>query len=208
MSLSKILENRYVLYIVLFIAVSNILGYLAIQDYQSLTIFIALTILTSYFSKNMIVIMGVALVGTNIMFANRQIREPLKNKGGSKKKKKQGFTQNNIPSSKPERRGARPATEDEEDEVDGGGRVDYASTMEQAYDNLNKLLGDGGMKNLTNDTQSLMNQQKELMSQLNNFAPLMNQASDMLEKLGGMDNLQGLMGKLGGLKGLSGGKKK
>jgi len=143
------------------------------------------------------------------MFANRQIREGLTN--GSKKKKKkvtENYIQKNIPSSKPARRGARPATEDEEDEVDGGGRVDYASTMEQAYDNLNKLLGDGGMKNLTNDTQSLMDQQKDLMSQLNNFAPLMNQASEMLDKLGGMDNLQGLMGKLGGLKGLAGGKKK
>ena len=78
MSFAKILENRYVLYIVLFIAVSNILGYLAIQDFQSLTIFIALAMLTTYFSKNMIVVLSVALICTNVMFANRQIRESFK----------------------------------------------------------------------------------------------------------------------------------
>ena len=86
-------------------------------------------------------------------------------------------------------------------------RVDYAATMEIAYDNLNKMLGEGGMQNLTKDTKGLMDQQKELMKQLKDFAPLMEQAGSMLDKLGGMDNLKGLMGKVGGI-GLPNGKKK
>ena len=86
-------------------------------------------------------------------------------------------------------------------------RVDYAATMEIAYDNLNKMLGEGGMKNLTKDTKGLMDQQKDLMKQLKDFAPLMEQAGNMLDKLGGMDNLKGLMGKVGGI-GLANGKKK
>ena len=86
-------------------------------------------------------------------------------------------------------------------------RIDYAATMEQAYDNLNKMLGEGGMKNLTKDTKGLMDQQKELMQQLKDFAPLMEQAGNMLDKLGGMDNLKGLMGKMGGIS-LPNGKKK
>jgi hypothetical protein len=192
--MKNLLQNKYVLYLVLFIAVTNVLGYLAIEDFNSLTIFIALGILTSYFSKNMIVILSVALIGTNIVFANNKILEGMK----GKKKKKEKFAQRNVPSSKPAK----------VDEDDGVSRIDHAATMENAYDNLNKMLGEGGMKNLTKDTQGLMNQQKELMDQLKNFAPLMDQAGDMLDKLGGMDNLQGLMGKLGGLKGLAGGKKK
>ena len=93
------------------------------------------------------------------------------------------------------------------DETDVG-RIDHAATMEQAYDNLNKMLGKGGIGNLTKDTQGLMNQQKDLMSQLKDFQPMMEQAGNMLDKLGGMDNLNGIMGKLGGISGLAGGKKK
>ena len=220
--MKNLLQNKYVLYFVLFIAVTNVLGYLAIEDFDSVACFVAIGALTSYFSKNMIVILGVAIVGTNIVFANNRIIEGMSHGKKDKKKKKkkkegmdhkeendddeedeeeEGFGQRNVPSSKPAKAGA------DEDEDDGVSRIDHAATMEQAYDNLNKMLGKGGMKNLTKDTKGLMNQQKELMEQLKGFAPLMEQAGDMLDKLGGMDNLQGLMGKLGGLNGLTGSKK-
>jgi len=224
--MEKLLQNKYVLYLVLFIAISNILGYLAIEDFKSLMVFIAVCALASHFSKNMIIILGSAILGTNILYASSRMREgfdtkEIKKKADAKlkrlekelgvkksddkkkkdKKKKDGF-KGGFSSSQP----ARAATEEEEDEVDST-RIDYAATMEQAYDNLNKMLGDGGMKNLTKDTKGLMDQQKELMGQLKDFAPLMEQAGSMLDKLGGMDNLKGLMGKMGGIK-LPNGKKK
>jgi len=170
--MENLLQNKYVLYLVLFIAVTNVLGYLAIEDFNSLMVFI----------------------------------EGLKNKDKDKKKKDvKEQMKSRFASSRPAK-AARAATEEEEDEVDST-RIDYAATMEQAYDNLNKMLGDGGMKNLTKDTKGLMDQQKELMGQLKDFAPLMEQAGSMLDKLGGMDNLKGLMGKMGGIK-LPNGKKK
>jgi hypothetical protein len=209
--MEKLLQNKYVLYLVLFIAISNILGYLAIEDFKSLMVFIAVCALASHFSKNMIIILGSAILGTNILYASSRMREGMKNSEeeddkktkdpkNKKKKKIEKFS-----SSRPAK-AARAATEEEEDEVDST-RIDYAATMEQAYDNLNKMLGDGGMKNLTKDTKGLMDQQKELMNQLKDFAPLMEQAGSMLDKLGGMDNLKGLMGKMGGIK-LPNGKKK
>jgi len=216
--MEKLLQNKYVLYLVLFVAVTNVLGYLAIEDFNSLMVFIAICALASYFSKNMIIILGSAILGTNILYANSRIREGLANGGEDTKekkdkkdkkekkdKKKQDGFKGGFSSSRPAK-AARAATEEEEDEVDST-RIDYAATMEQAYDNLNKMLGDGGMKNLTKDTKGLMDQQKELMGQLKDFAPLMEQAGSMLDKLGGMDNLKGLMGKMGGIK-LPNGKKK
>ena len=204
--MENLLQNKYVLYIVLFFAVTTILGYLSIGDYDSIVIFVAIVLLASYFSKNMIIILGLALLGTNIIYANNGIREGLKNK--KKKNKRSGFAnaQQAIPSSEP----AVATEEEEEDGEDGDNtkRIDHAATMEQAYDNLNNMIGKGGMKNLTKDTQHLMNQQENLMKQLKDFAPLMNQASNMLEKLGGMDNLQGLMGKLTDMSKIVGGKKK
>ena len=200
----KLLQNKYVLYLVLFIAITNVLGFLAIEDFNSLMVFIAMSALASYFSKNMIIVLGSAILGTNILYANSRMREGMKEGATVKKekKKKKGFN-NQFSSSRPAKAAKAP---EEDDEVDTS-RIDYAATMEQAYDNLNKMLGDGGMKNLTKDTKGLMNQQKELMGQLKDFAPLMEQAGSMLDKLGGMDNLKGLMGKMGGIK-LPNGKKK
>ena len=204
--MENLLQNKYVLYLVLFIAITNVLGYLAIEDFNSLMVFIAICALASYFSKNMIVILGSAILGTNILYANSRMREGLKNKDKKEKDKKDKKKQDGFKGGFSSSRPAKAATEEEEDEVDST-RIDYAATMEQAYDNLNKMLGDGGMKNLTKDTKGLMDQQKELMGQLKDFAPLMEQAGSMLDKLGGMDNLKGLMGKMGGIK-LPNGKKK
>ena len=212
--MEKLLQNKYVLYLVLFIAVTNILGYLAIEDFRSLMVFIAVAALASHFSKNMIVVLGSALIGTNVLYASSRMREGMANKEEKNKKEKakiikQKMQEKNTESmavseGKPDNAELEEVEEDVEVKTP---RVDYAATMEIAYDNLNKMLGEGGMKNLTKDTKGLMEQQKDLMKQLKDFAPLMEQAGNMLDKLGGMDNLKGLMGKVGGI-GLANGKKK
>ena len=216
--MENLLQNKYVLYLVLFIAITNILGYLAIEDFRSLMVFIAVAALASHFSKNMIVVLGSALIGTNVLYASSRMREGMKNNDEEGKDKKE--TEKEAASNSEIKKAVSQAketlqmkavtTEEDEEEDDSGvktDRIDYGATMELAYDNLNKMLGEGGMKNLTKDTQGLMDQQKQLMQQLKDFAPLMEQAGSMLDKLGGMDNLKGLMGKMGGIS-LPNGKKK
>ena len=213
--MEKLLQNKYVLYLVLFIAVTNILGYLAIEDFRSLMVFIAVAALASHFSKNMIIVLGSALIGTNVLYASSRMREGFKEGATSEETakvveaavKKQNTKKKDtmaVREGKPDNAELEEVEEDVEVKTP---RVDYAATMEIAYDNLNKMLGEGGMKNLTKDTKGLMEQQKDLMKQLKDFAPLMEQAGNMLDKLGGMDNLKGLMGKVGGI-GLPNGKKK
>ena len=77
-TVNKVLTNKYVLYAVLFLAITNVLGYLMVKDFESLALFISLGLITSYFSKNMIIIMGVAMFGTNVVFASNKIREGFK----------------------------------------------------------------------------------------------------------------------------------
>jgi hypothetical protein len=69
--------------------------------------------------------------------------------------------------------------------------IDYAATVETAYDDLNNILGGEGIKNLTNDTQNLVSQQKQLSEAMQgmeplikNFGPLMNQATKMMKTMG------------------------
>lgn len=63
----NILHNKYILYFIFFIALGDllILGYN--NDYYSVSIFILIGFLTSFFSKNMIVIMIMAIAFTNII---------------------------------------------------------------------------------------------------------------------------------------------
>ena len=62
--------------------------------------------------------------------------------------------------------------------------IDYASTLEDAYKNLEKMLGNGGLQNLTADTKKLMEQQTQLFNSMENITPMLAQAQQMMK---GMD---------------------
>ncbi len=89
--------------------------------------------------------------------------------------KKSGF-KNNVPSSSPSK-----VDGDSDDAV--GERIDYAATMEQAYDNLQNMLGKDGMKSITDETKKLVSQQKNLIGTLNSMTPILNNAKETLANL-------------------------
>lgn len=55
------LTNKYVLYLVLIVSIGNILGYIEANDFDALALFMASGFVMSYFSKNMIIILGIAM---------------------------------------------------------------------------------------------------------------------------------------------------
>ena len=80
-----------------------------------------------------------------------------------------------------------------------GYNIDYASTVEDAYDELNKILGSDGIKRLTTDTQNLMKQQLQLAESMKSMqpliagmAPIMEQAKGLLGNIGDTSNLGNL----------------
>ena len=215
MKLKSLLKSKLVLYTTFAAALLHVLGYMAVDDDKALLFFISVGMLTTFFSKNMIVVLAVAIVATNILFAGNAVREGLTNakadeeedekkaKANKMQEKSETFTQINIPSSKP-----ADATESEEDEAIGK-RIDYASTLEQAYDNLQQMLGPDGIKGLSKETQSLVHQQKSLIQNLNDMAPVLKTAKETLDTMSGsmpdFGNIQSLMKSFGG--GLLGKKK-
>ena len=62
------LKNKYVLYILLVVALVNVLGYLAMEDYKSLGLFISVGLLSTYFSKNMAVTLLVSILVHSVIF--------------------------------------------------------------------------------------------------------------------------------------------
>ena len=70
----KILHNRYVLYFVLFLALSDLLFLAMGSEFISVAVFILSGFVTTFFSRNMMVIMCVAMVVTNILKYGTDIR--------------------------------------------------------------------------------------------------------------------------------------
>ena len=84
--------------------------------------------------------------------------------------------------------------------------IDYASTLEQAYDNLDNLIGQDGIKKMGEQTERLATKQKVLMQNIESMGPMLEKAGSMLnslplENLGNLqDTLNNALKKIGGSK--------
>ena len=90
MKVPGVLKNKYVLYVLLVVAIVNVLGYLAIQDYNSLALFVVIGLLSTYFSKNMAVNLLSAIVVTSFVAVNdniskKDLKKVMKNEKDNKK---------------------------------------------------------------------------------------------------------------------------
>ena len=280
---SKLLTNKYFLYFIVFLAVSNVLGYLVTNKINAVIFFALICLLMANFSKNMIVVLIVAIIATNLLMVNGKMREGMENAEGTTEltdEQKQNIktevqqdvqaikakrasasaapvpsattdttttdatttdtsdasTSTTVPATtaspsttaaasrpnaaalKAKVQGANASTAEDVEEgfapagvgqsgnkrgALGGpakpSRIDYATTLEDAYDNLDKILGSGGMKNLSADTEKLMNQQKSLFESMNSMMPLVGKAQDMLkgfdmDKIGKLANMSSSFG--------------
>ena len=189
---NKLLTNKYVLYTILFLAITNILGYLSVQDFKSLTIFIVVGVLTQYFSKNMAVVLLTTMFATNlimIMERKSKIMEGLKNMKEGMKSKREGMKKR------------EPMTNDETDDEDDDNKLDYTGTMKEAYQQMNDMIGSEGMKNLTKETMGLMKQQEALVANMEKMTPMLEGAQNMLENFD-TGKIEGLINKIGGMGGM------
>jgi hypothetical protein len=257
MNFNKLLVNKTFLYVVFFLAITNVLGYLFLGDDRALTHFLLIGIITYFFNKNMAVVLLVALVATNFLkvttISINKVEEGMENKEGDDieeeededmefsmdmmeelEEAKEGLgeeleettdaTSNGVMGRKkvnpalhePRRKsknsriiekeqyansGPKKKKKKESFEVSkkkGGNYVDQAATLENAYDNLDNILGKDGIKGLTQETQMLLNQQKDLAKTMESMAPLVKNAKEMLSgfdfgSLKNMGALQGVM---------------
>lgn len=76
---SKLVNNKYFLYFMVFLAATNILGYMVTNKWNAIIFFVLIGFLTFQFSKNMAVVLLAALVSTNFLVASKMVREGLTN---------------------------------------------------------------------------------------------------------------------------------
>ena len=235
MKLNKILQSKFLLYVVAIIALVYVVQLLNEGNNNLVAVFVVIALLSSYFSKNMIVNLGVAIVATILVGSANILQEGFEDKEGMGHKKKEGMGHKKkeglrekqayilnvddecVKASKEEcaegecytnnkcteKFGQRSVPKSTPASVDGkpekpGDRIDYASTLELAYDNLQDMLGEGGVKGLTDETKRLVSQQQNLMESLKTMTPVLKTAKKTLEQmeLPDMKDMQKLIGKL------------
>jgi len=87
---TKLLKDKNVLYVVMFVAVTNFFVYLLMHNWTAAIIFALLAYLTTYFSKNMIIVLLVAMVSTNVIVASGHMTRRVV-EGMADKKEKEGM---------------------------------------------------------------------------------------------------------------------
>jgi hypothetical protein len=162
--LHNLLTNKIVLNVVCVLSALNIIGYLAMGKVTAILFFIVLAILITQFNKNMIIVLGVPLILVNLFVAKgysfvegaqtmgkdttsttktnsnstdmtKEKKDALKNVSQKQDNKSGGVamtpldptTEESFEVGRAKRRGAGP-------------QIDYAATVEDAYDNLNSIL--------------------------------------------------------------------
>ena len=203
---SKILTNKWLLITVSLVSLFNIVGYMVMGKFNNILLFIITAILVRYFSKNMLIVLGVSLIFVNLL----TLKEGFNNLEGFEKKshddtidkindekRKSEHTpiiphdemaraKNTTDTSNVESSNVKSDEHFEVGRPKGGSKIDYAATIENAYDDLNKVLGSDGIKSLTNDTQRLMKQQMDLADSMKSLAPLVEKMMPMAQQMQGM----------------------
>ena len=240
MKLPKVVEtllhDKNVLYIVAFLAIMNFFGYVVLRDSYALLIFLSVGFITTYFSKNMTVVLLLTLLLTNfitvlsrMIVASKEgfdatatatdataagkpaagkpavatppvaVKPPVatgiagaglgtSGKAPSSNKVATSASLTTMPAQKSNGKVAEamtelsPASLDDDEDLPVNNRVDYAKTMEKAYDNLENLVGQDGVKGLTSQTNVLMDQQQKLMENMKSMEPLLKTAQSFLDK--------------------------
>ena len=252
-------QNKIVLYGSLILVLLSILRYLSNRNMNAIILMALIGLITSYFSKNMIIILITAFASVFVleMMGSPGVTEGLTTKEGAKneddasedtpeeeKKEESTDTTEGARNKGKKKKKAPPPSEDDDVEgntgmdtadkkkknqqgmsslspanydgkkdddekagVKNGNRIDYASTLEQAYDNIENIIGEDGVRGLTDQTKSLMHQQQQLMNNMKEMGPLLKSAEGFMEQITGGGGIQGITNMLQGFATPGGAKK-
>ncbi len=224
-SISKFLANKTVLNVVFLITVLNLIGYLVNGNIQAFIFFNLIALVVGKLSKNIIVTLLISLFVVNLFVLGKKTKEAMSNlnsdatkttdnnssqdaSGNSlqntiQKINDKASTNKGLPitpidnSNNNVNTNNTPTEESFEVGRNKKGKydIDYASTIEDAYDELNKIIGGDGIKKLTGDTQNLMKQQMQLTEAMKSIGPLIEQMGPLMQSVGPMlEQAKGMMG--------------
>ena len=215
--MSNLVRSRCILYSLFVLAVMNIVVYLQMNNIPQIILFLAIGGLTYFFTKNIVVVLGTAILLSNLLnvhyFNNRlstswNVREGFKEGALGKKNKSKKDDDSEEKESKEvdsdsddedeecepddeecqKKNGfkgrLRPASVTGKDKDLNNSYIDKSQTIENAYSSLDNMLGEKGMKGLSDETNRLISKQNQLMDSIKTMGPMMNNMNGLLQSLG------------------------
>ena len=187
---NKLVNNKITLYIVAIIALLSLFGHIMNSEFSAIVLFFLTGGVAYSFTKNMTIVLGSAVVVTTIASVTKSFfiyHEGLEGAEGMM-----------DPSGVMEPSGGMlnpPTTENlsqltpalynnipNKDQMQK--QLGKATEMEQAYDNLEKIMGKDNIQSISTDTKDLIKQQNELIKQLKTMTPALN---DAMSSIGNLD---------------------
>jgi len=191
------LTNKWFLYLVLASAVFDLFYFYGRGDMYALTIFFIIGLLASFFSKNMVVILILAIVLTHLIrygknlsegFENEEeLEESFEGEGEDEEEDKEGFEGEDEEEDKEGFEG-----EDEEEDKEESFEGEYDEEEKDQFKDIGsssaqiKATGNvvNGLKpaNMDEQTRELLTTQKQLMENMKTLEPMLAKAESFLSK--------------------------
>lgn len=187
MKLEKLLQNKNFLYFLVFLAVTQVIGYLMVKDDYSVALFLSFSLLASLFTKNMIVILSAGILGTNLYKVISASRRSFEGMAGRRSEE-----------------GLENEDEDDEDDDAEDEEPEEIESSEQADKNFKKAMGDLtknlnalGMDKLSKDPE-VKKAQENLQNKVKKLEPFLGKVSKQLGQIAGATDFKEGYGSTGG----------
>ena len=214
---NKLLNNKIILFIVTALALFSLYIHITKSNFSAVLLFFLTAALVYSFTKNMILVLGASFIVTTIASMSKNLfglKEGFKegkdeDEKGEKDEKETTAEDAIVNEMKPTTTNNK---NENENDVSAFGnqklspalfntpskksveqQLGKATEVEQAYDNLEKIMGSEKINSISTDTKDLIKQQNELIKQLKTMTPALNSAMSSLgnldlNKLTGMFN--------------------
>lgn len=166
--MKSLLHNTFVLYFILFISVAYLFFFMQTGNFRSVFVFLLVGFLTSFYSKNMIVVLTCALIGTRIISSMDSLHEGLETKNGNADKKK----------NKDVKKSKKDDEESSEEDVALDEELDGVSNKE-----IKELLkSEETRKAIQSDLEGILKTQNEMIEGMSKLEPLIDKAEKFRKK--------------------------
>jgi hypothetical protein len=173
-----ILTNKWILYLVLFFAIFDVFHFYQKGDLQSVMIFFIVGILVSFFSKNMVVILIIAIASTHMIRYGKRLTEGFKDDDdeefADKGEETEEFADETDETEKPK--------EEFEDETEKPKKTEKPNTeamnaINNTSSTVNQMAAEASsVDGISQQTKDLLTTQKTLMENMKILEPLLSKA--------------------------------
>lgn len=202
---NKLVNNKITLYVVAIIALITLLGNIINSEFSAVLLFFLVGGIAYCFTKNMTIVLGSSILVTTVatmsrsfffyqeglvedMCGNKTVPEAQAETSGTSGSSKTKTSETSEIPEIPAPESLTPLTPSLVNNIPNKDQMQKqlgkASEMEQAYDNLEKIMGKDNIQSISTDTKDLIKQQNELIKQLKTMTPALN---DAMSSIGNLD---------------------